>query len=41
VADRCSVASMVENLAENDFRFQSLVDSIVTSPAFMFQESGQ
>ncbi len=41
VADRCSVSTIVNRLTENDYRFVTLVESIVTSPPFMMQESGR
>ncbi len=41
VSDRCNVSAIVDKLAEDDFRFVTLVKSIVTSPPFMFQESGR
>ncbi len=41
VSDRCTVSSIVDNLSNDEFRFVTLVKSIVTSPPFMFQESGR
>lgn len=40
VADRCTVSSIVEQLAEDNYRFATLVKSIVTSQPFTHQESG-
>ncbi len=41
VADRCTVSSIVNNLAKNEYRFSTLIKSIVTSPPFTLQESGR
>lgn len=41
VADRCTVSSIVDNLAKDDYRFATLIKSIVTSPPFTHQESGR
>lgn len=41
VADRCTISSIVENLAKDDYRFATLIKSIVTSPPFTNQESGR
>jgi len=41
VADRCTISSIVENLAKDDYRFATLIKSIVTSPPFTHQESGR
>jgi len=41
VADRCTVSSIVNKLAEEDYRFATLVKSIVTSQPFTNQESGR
>lgn len=41
VEDRCTVRTITDNLAKNDHRFGTLVESIVTSPPFMLQESGR
>lgn len=41
VADRCTVGTIVGDLAEENYRFGTLVESIVTSPPFMLQESGR
>ena len=41
VSDRCTVKTIVAQLANDDYRFHRLVESIVTSPQFMLQESGQ
>jgi hypothetical protein len=41
VSDRCTVNSLVEHVAQNEFRISSLVKSIVTSPPFTTQESGR
>jgi hypothetical protein len=41
VSDRCTVKTIVAELANAEYRFHSLVELIVTSPQFMFQESGQ
>ena len=41
VADRCTVSSIVSRLAHDEYRFETLVEAIVTSPPFMFQESGR
>ncbi len=41
VADRCSVSSIVNKLAEENYRFGILIKSIVTSPPFTHQESGR
>ena len=40
VADRCTVRTIVNRLAEEDYRFATLIKSIVTSPPFTHQESG-
>ncbi|XZE54210.1 DUF1592 domain-containing protein [Planctomycetaceae bacterium SH139] len=40
ISDRCTVRSITEKLASDDYRFGTLVESIVTSPPFMFQELG-
>lgn len=40
ISDRCTVRSITEKLANDDYRFGTLVESIVTSPPFMFQELG-
>ena len=40
VADRCTVRTIVDRLAEEDYRFATLIKSIVTSPPFTHQESG-
>ena len=41
VADRCTVSSIVNKLSEEEYRFSSLVKSIVTSQSFTYQESGR
>ncbi len=41
VADRCTVSSIVNRVAEEDYRFGTLVKSIVTSPPFTYQESDE
>ncbi len=41
VADRCTVSSIVNKLAEEEYRFATLVKSIVTSQPFTYQESGR
>ncbi len=41
VADRCTVSSIVNKLSEEEYRFATLVKSIVTSQPFTFQESGR
>jgi mono/diheme cytochrome c family protein len=41
VADRCTVSSIVNNLSKDDYRFSTLIKSIVTSPPFTYQESGR
>lgn len=41
VADRCTVSSIVNDLAEDNYRFSTLIKSIVISPAFTHQESGR
>lgn len=41
VADRCTVSSIVDQLKSNDYRFLTLVQAIVTSQPFMFQEVGR
>lgn len=41
VSDRCTVKSIVARLEHEDYRFHTLVESIVTSPPFMYQQSGQ
>ena len=41
VADRCTVSSIVNELAEDEYRFGTLVKSIVTSQPFTYQESGR
>ncbi len=41
VADRCTVSSIVNKLAEDDYRFATLIKSIVTSQPFTNQESGR
>ena len=41
VADRCTISSIVDNLAKDDYRFATLIKSIVTSPPFTHQESGR
>jgi hypothetical protein len=41
VADRCAVSSIVNNLTEDDYRFATLIKSIVTSQPFTHQESGR
>lgn len=41
VADRCTVSSIVNQLSEEEYRFATLVKSIVTSQPFTFQESGR
>ncbi|MGN6133800.1 MAG: DUF1592 domain-containing protein [Aureliella sp.] len=41
VADRCTVRSIVNDLAEENYRFATLIKSIVTCPAFTHQESGR
>lgn len=41
IADRCTISSMVDGLAEDDYRFAALVESIVTSDPFRFQEIGR
>jgi hypothetical protein len=41
VADRCTVSSIVHDLSEENYRFSTLIKSIVTSPAFTHQESGR
>ncbi len=41
VADRCSVNTIVEQVAGNEYRLSALVKSIVTSPPFTTQESGR
>ncbi len=41
VADRCTVSSIVNYLAKDEYRFSTLIKSIVTSPPFTFQESGR
>ncbi|MEI7462151.1 MAG: DUF1592 domain-containing protein [Pirellula sp.] len=41
VADRCTISSIVDNLAKDNYRFATLIKSIVTSPPFTHQESGR
>ena len=41
VADRCAISSIVNKLAEENYRFAILIKSIVTSPPFTHQESGR
>ncbi len=41
VADRCTISSIVDNLAKDNYRFSTLIKSIVTSPPFTHQESGR
>lgn len=41
VSDRCTVSSIVNKLSEEEYRFATLVKSIVTSQPFTFQESGR
>ena len=41
VADRCTISSIVDNLEKDDYRFATLIKSIVTSPPFTHQESGR
>ena len=41
VADRCTISSIVDNLARDNYRFATLIKSIVTSPPFTHQESGR
>ena len=41
VADRCTVSSIVNKLSNEDYRFSTLIKSIVTSPPFTYQESGR
>ncbi len=41
VADRCTVSSIVNKLAEDEYRFATLIKSIVTSQPFTNQESGR
>ena len=41
VGDRCTVNTIVSQLAGNDYRFATLVKAIVTSPSFTTQESGR
>jgi hypothetical protein len=41
ISDRCTVSSIVNKLSEEEYRFATLVKSIVTSPPFTFQESGR
>ncbi len=41
VADRCTVSSIVNNLTDDNYRFSTLIKSIVTSPPFTHQESGR
>lgn len=41
VADRCTTSSIVDNLAKDNYRFATLIKSIVTSPPFTHQESGR
>jgi len=41
VADRCNVSSIVNHLTEDNYRFVTLIKSIVTSPPFTHQESGR
>jgi hypothetical protein len=40
VADRCTISSIVDSLAKDNYRFATLIKSIVTSPPFTHQESG-
>lgn len=41
VADRCTISSIVDNLTKDNYRFSTLIKSIVTSPPFTHQESGR
>ncbi len=41
VADRCTVSSIVDKLSKDDYRFSTLIKSIVTSQPFTYQESGR
>lgn len=41
VADRCTVSSIVNHLADDNYRFATLIKSIVTSTPFTHQESGR
>jgi hypothetical protein len=41
VGDRCTVNTIVSQLAGDDYRFATLVKAIVTSPPFTTQELGR
>jgi Protein of unknown function (DUF1592)/Protein of unknown function (DUF1588)/Protein of unknown function (DUF1587)/Protein of unknown function (DUF1585)/Protein of unknown function (DUF1595)/Planctomycete cytochrome C len=41
VSDRCTVSSIVDHLSKDEYRFATLVKSIVTSQPFLYQESGR
>ncbi len=41
VQDRCTVNAIVSRMAEDDYRFGTLVEAIVTSAPFTSQESGR
>ncbi len=41
VSDRCTVNTIVNQVAQHDYRIASLVKAIVTSPPFTTQESGR